>query len=162
MGGGVKTNLKARAVIKEQEREFQICAAEKPLLVKILFEFEEVNFKASFEGGVGMAVMESERMRIPVLDSREAKGTTTMLFSFEEGDAKNSIIRRRAQRSRRDIDLDKFSQVLRGSANDDLVAKTRYFVFNSQFYGEPMQLLEKRLGVFCSKRFKDEFASRVL
>ena len=30
---------------------------------------------------------ESERT-IPDLDSREAKGTTTMLFSFEEGDAK--------------------------------------------------------------------------
>ena len=37
-GGGVKTNLKAKAVIKEKEREFQICAAEKPLLVKILFD----------------------------------------------------------------------------------------------------------------------------
>ena len=40
--------MKARAVIKEQERErvFQICPAEKPLLVKILFE--EVSFKASY------------------------------------------------------------------------------------------------------------------
>ena len=28
---------------------------------------------------------ESERKRIPDLDSREAKGTTTVLFSFEEG-----------------------------------------------------------------------------
>ena len=28
---------------------------------------------------------ESERKRIPDLDSREAKGTSTMLFSFEEG-----------------------------------------------------------------------------
>ena len=35
---------------------------------------------------------ESERKRIPDLDSREAKGTTTMLFYFEEGDAKDSII----------------------------------------------------------------------
>ena len=87
-GVGVKTNLKARAVIKEQE--FQICAAEKPLLVKILFE--EVHFKTSFEGGEGRAVTESERKRIPDLDSREAKGTTTSLFSFEEGDAKDSIV----------------------------------------------------------------------
>ena len=47
---------------------------------------EGVSFKASFEGGDGRVVTESERKRIPDLDSREAKGTTTMLFSFEEGD----------------------------------------------------------------------------
>ena len=63
---------------------------------------------------------ESERKGIPYLDSREAKDTTTMLFSFEEGDAKGSITRRRVQRPRRDVDLNKFSQVLRGSASDDL------------------------------------------
>ena len=40
---------------------------------------------------------ESERKRISDLDSTEANGTTTMLFSFEEGDAKGSIIRSRAQ-----------------------------------------------------------------
>ena len=105
---------------------------------------------------------ERERKRIPDLDSREAKGTTTMLFSFEEGDSKDSIIRRRAQRPRRDIDLDKFSQVLRGSASDDLITEARYFVFNSLFYGEPVPLLEKRFGVFCSTIFKDEFSCRVL
>ena len=105
--------------------------------------FEEVTFKASFEGGEGRAVTESERT-IPDLDSREAKGTTTMLFSFEEGNAKGSVIRRRAQRPRRDVDLDKFSQVLRGSASDDLVAEANYFVFNYLFYGKPVQLLEKR------------------
>ena len=48
----MKTNLKPRAVIKEQEkkreREFQICASEKPLLVKI--QFEEVILKAGREG----------------------------------------------------------------------------------------------------------------
>ena len=43
-------------------REFQICAAEKLLLVKILFE--EVSFKAGFEGREGRAVTESERKRI--------------------------------------------------------------------------------------------------
>ena len=43
--------------------------------------------------------------------------------------------------------------MLRDSANDDLIAKTSYFVFNSLFYGEPMP--EKRFGVFCSARFKD-------
>ena len=85
-----------------------------------------------------------------------------MLFSFEGRGTKSSITRRRTQRPRRDIDLDKFSQVLRGSASDDLLAEASYFVFNSLFYGEPVQLLEKRFGVFCSMRFKDEFGCRVL
>ena len=85
-----------------------------------------------------------------------------MLFSFEEGDAKGSVIRRRAQRPRRDVDLNKFSYVLRGSASDYLIAEASYFVFNSLFYGEPVQLLENRFGVFCSTRFKDEFGCRVL
>ena len=105
---------------------------------------------------------ESERKRIPDLCSREAKGTISMLFSLEDGDAKSSIVRRRAQRPRRDIDLDKFSQVLRGSASDDMIAEASYFVFNCLFYGEPVQLLEKRFGVFCSTRFKDQFGCRVL
>ena len=59
-------------------------------MFKILFE--EVSFKASFEGREGRAVTESEKTKIPDLDSRDAKSTTTMLFSFEEGDAKGSII----------------------------------------------------------------------
>ena len=101
---------------------------------------------------------ESERKRIPDLDSREAKSTTSMLFSFEEGDAKGSIIRRRAQRPRRDVDLNKFSQVLRGSASDDLIAEASCFVFNSLFYGESVQVLKKRFGVFCSTRFMDELS----
>ena len=84
--------------------------------------------------------------------------TTTMLFYFEERDTKGSIIRRRAQRlPRRDAGLDKFSQVLRGSASDDLIAEASYFVFNALFNGESVQLLEKRFGVFCSTIFKDEF-----
>ena len=83
-------------------------------------------------------------------------------FSFEEGDAKGSIIRKRAQRPRKDIDLDKFCQVPRGSAREDLIAEASYFVFNSLFYGEPMQLLEKRFGVFCSTRVKNGFSFRVL
>ena len=51
-------------MIKSQrESEFKICtAAEKLLLVKILFE--EVSFKAGFEGREGRAVTESERKRI--------------------------------------------------------------------------------------------------
>ena len=44
-----------------------------------------------------------------------------MLFSFEGGDAKGSIIGRRAQRPRRNIELNKVSQVLRGSASDNLI-----------------------------------------
>ena len=81
------------------------------------------------------AVAEMERKITPDLCSREAEGTTTMLFSFKGGDAKSSIIRRRAQRPRRDEYLDKFSQVLRDSANDDLLAVTSYFVFDALFYG---------------------------
>ena len=84
MGVGLKASLKARA--KKREREFRICAVEKLLLVKRLFE--EVSFKASFEGREGRAVSESKRKSIPDFDSREAKGTTIMLFSFKEGDAK--------------------------------------------------------------------------
>ena len=92
--------------------------------------FGEVRFKASFEGREGMAVTKSEWKRIPDLGSREAKGTTAMLFSFDCGDAKSYTIRRKAQRPRMDIDQGKFSQVLRGIASDDLATKTSYFVFN--------------------------------
>ena len=49
-----------------------------------------------------------------------------------------------------------------GSASDDSIAEASYFVFNSLFYGEPVQLLEKRFGMFCSMKFKDEFSCRVL
>ena len=75
-----------------------------------------------------------------------------MLSFFEGGDAKCSIVRKRS-----DVDLDKFSQVLRRSANDNLIAKRVCFVFNSLFYGEPVYLHKKRFGMFCSTRFKDEF-----
>ena len=84
MGVGLTTSLKARA--KKRKREFRICAAEKLLLVKILFE--EVSFKASLERREGRAVSESKRKSVPDFDGREAKGTTLMLFSFKEGDAK--------------------------------------------------------------------------
>ena len=109
--------------------EFKICAAENQLLVKILSE--EVCFQAGFEGRGGKAVTKNEGKRTADLCSREAEGTTTMLFSFKGGDARSSIIRRRAQRPRRDEYLDKFNQVLRGSASDDLTAKMSCFVFNS-------------------------------
>ena len=61
--------------------------------------------------------------------SEEKQGLSTMLFSPEGGDTEGSVIRRRAQRSRRDINTDQFSQVLRGSASDDLKAETNSFVF---------------------------------
>ena len=43
-----------------------------------------------------------------------------MLFSLEGGDVKSSIIRRRA--------LDKFSQVRKDSASDDLIADKLFWV----------------------------------
>ena len=43
-----------------------------------------ISFKASFKGRVGRAVTKSKRKRIPDLDRKEAKSTTTMLFSFEK------------------------------------------------------------------------------
>ena len=61
------------------------------------------------------------------------------MLSFEEGGAKGSMIIRRAQRPRRDVDLNKFRQVPRGSASDDLIGEPGSdFVFNSLFYGEPV------------------------
>ena len=104
------TAFEGRDTVKKGES----CAAENLLLVKN--ELEEVGFKARLEGMEGRAVMESERKRFPDLCSREAEGVTTMLFSFEGGDAKSSLIRRRTQKPRRDKDLDRFSQVLMGSA----------------------------------------------
>ena len=88
---------------------------------------------------------ESERKRIPdwTADEKQKLSDDHHVFYFEERDTKGSIIRRRAQRPRRDVDLNKFIQVLRGSASDDLIAEASYFVFNSLFYGESVQLLEK-------------------
>ena len=60
-----------------------------------------------------------------------------------------------------DIDLDNFRQELRGSASDNLTTETS-FVSHSLFYGEPVQLLMKRSGMFCYTRFKDEFSCGVL
>ena len=70
------------------------------------------------KGGVSVYELLHED-RCMYMCSREARGPTTMLFTFEGGDAQSSIIRRRTKRPRRDVDLDKFSQVLRGSATDD-------------------------------------------
>ena len=84
---------------------------------------------------------ESETERIPGLYSRKTEGTSTMLFSFEGGDAKSSIIGRRVQIPEKYIELDKVRQVLRCSISDDLIAETGRFVFDFLFYGEPVQLL---------------------
>ena len=83
----------------------------------------------------------SKRERIQGLQCRKTEGTSTMLFSFEGGDAKSSIIGRRMQRPRRNIELDMVNQVLRGSASDNPIAETGCFVFDSLSYGEPVQLL---------------------
>lgn len=61
------------------------------------------------------AVTDSEREIIEIF-------AAVMLFSLEGGDAKSSIIRRKTQR--KDVDLDKFSKVLSGSANDNVMAET--------------------------------------
>ena len=102
---------------------------------------KKMSFQTSFEGGYRRAMTESKRERIPGLYSRRTEGTSTILFSFAGGDGKGSIIGRRMQRPRRNIELDKVSQVLRGSTSDNLIAETGCFVFDSLFYGEPVQLL---------------------
>ena len=71
-----------------------------------------------------------------------------MLFSFEEGDAKDSIVRRRAQKPRRDVDLDKFSQVLRGSASDDLMQRQAILYLILCSMGRQCSCL--RRGLACS------------
>ena len=87
-------------MVESETYRFQdVCSRE--LLVKILSE--EVCFQAGFEGRGGKAVTKNEGKRTADLCSREAEGTTTMLFSFKGGDAKSSIIRRRSQRPRRDV-----------------------------------------------------------
>ena len=80
------------------------------------------------------------------LCGRESEGMTAMLFSLEGGDAKCCIIRRRLQGPSRAIDVERFSQVLWGSATDDLIAKTSYFVFNALFDGKPGCCLRRGLA----------------
>ena len=53
-----------------------ICEAKKLLLVETLFE--EVSFKASFEGMEGRAVTQIERKRISDLCSSKTKGTNSV------------------------------------------------------------------------------------
>ena len=94
----------------------------------------------------------SEKEKITELCSKEAEGTTTMLFAFED------VIQRRTPRPRRDVDLDRFSKAPRGSANTNLITGTGCLVLNSLYYGEPGQLLRKRFAVFCSTKFKETVA----
>ena len=91
---------------------------------------------------------ENEREKIPGLYSRKTEDSTTMLFSFEGGHAKGSIIGRRPQRPRRKIDLDKVSQVLRDSASDDVTAETGCFVFDPCSVGSQCKCF--RRGLSCS------------
>ena len=91
---------------------------------------------------------ESKRERIPGLYSRKTEGPITMLFSFEGGDAKGSIIGRRAQRPRRNIDLDKVSQVLRDSATDNLIAETECLLLILCSMGRQCNCF--RRGLACS------------
>ena len=124
-----------------------------------------MSFQTSFEGKERKVMMKSERERIPGLYSRETEGMATMLFSFESGDAKSSLIwsGRRPQRprthSRTDINLDKVSQVLRDSASKYMIAETGCSVFDFLLYGEPVQLFKERFSRFCSMRLTDELNS---
>ena len=79
--------------------------------------------KTRFEGRE-RTVTKSDRKRIPDLYSRDTECRTTTLLSFEGGDAKRLVIRRRTQRAGRDIILEEVSQVLRGSVTDNLIAGT--------------------------------------
>ena len=88
-----------------------------------------------------MAMTESKKGKNSRVVEQKNRKPDHHAVSFEGGDAKGSIIGRRAQRPRRNIDLDKVNQVLRGSASNNLIAETGYFVFDSLFYGEPVQLL---------------------
>ena len=82
-----------------------------------------------------------------------------MLFSFEGGGAKGSIIARRVWRPRRNIELDEVSRVLGESAGDNLTAERGCFVFDSLFDGEPVQLFKKRFSLFCSTSLATEFCT---
>ena len=53
-----------------------------------------------------------ERERNPGLNSIKIVGPTTVLLTFEDGSAKSSMNRRRAQRPRKDIKTDEVSQVM--------------------------------------------------
>ena len=83
-------------LLTAKERELKMCAGEiKLVLVKI--QFEEVMFNIGFERREGRALKVSEMKGIPDLCSRKAEDMTNKLFSFEGGDAKGSINRRRTQ-----------------------------------------------------------------
>ena len=103
---------------------------------------------------------DSKRERIPGLYSRKTEGPTTMLFSFEGADAKSSIIGRRAQRPRRNIDLDKVSQVLRRSASDNLIAETGCFVFDSLFYGSQCNWFRRGLACYVLRDLSMSLAAK--
>ena len=73
----------------ETERNFKICAAETLLLVKVLFE--EVRFKASFDGREERAVTEREMKRIPKLCCGEAEGKVGIRKGLSSEDERRNL-----------------------------------------------------------------------
>ena len=65
---------------------------------------------------------------IPGLCSRETDGPTTMLCSLQGGGANSYVIGRRAYISGREINVEQFSQELRGSAGDDGLIWRQYLL----------------------------------
>ena len=109
--------------------------------------FEIIVLKAGREGL--WRTTKGAEFRVCAANKQKA-GRTTMLFSLVGGDAKNSAIGTKAYRSRSDVNVDKFLQVVRCSASDDLIAETRCLVSDSLFYREPVQWFKGRFAVFCS------------
>ena len=135
----------------ETEREFQICAAEKLLLVKILFE--EVSFKASFEGKEGRAVTDSERKSgIPDLPgiTEKQKARPPCCSLLKKGLRKVLSSEEEPQKGRRSEQVQPSTE---GQCQwmISVIAEASYFVSfrNSLFYGEPVQLPLRR-GLACS------------
>ena len=89
----------------------------------------------------------AKRREFPICEN-----TDIGLFSFKREDGKSSVVRRITQRPRKDIDLDKFSQVLRGAANENLIAETRclYLHLHTHRMGG-RQLLKDEVGVNIRK-----------
>ena len=100
-----------------------------------------------------------ERERNPGLYSIKTVGPTTVLLTFEDGGAKSSMIRRRAQRHRKDIKIDEVSQVLRGSASDNLRAQTGCCVLDFLFCWEPVQFFKDRFRVFALRDLRMSLAA---
>ena len=103
-------------------------------------------------------MVESETREFQTWTAELQKARPPCCFSFEDGDEKGSFIRRRAQRPRRD----KFSQVLRSSASDDLKRREsqsqgiepRPFCLPAQpcLFARPNRLAKQRVCVSWSAK----------